>query len=150
MSWTDRLVGSRMAVDREFDDQVAQSSLSHQEWNLVMTATEFRVEDVDDPDRARLVGDTSKLESVLPEMERVASERPNADGTAGGDSSGGLFGSIKSAFGMSGDDGTDDAERVETAERLVAEYTTRLQERLEERGRWEEIRQAAAEERDGN
>ena len=145
MSWTDRLVGSRMAVDREFGDRVAQSSLSNQEWSLVMTATEFRVEDADDPDRARLVGDTSKLPSVVPEMDRVASQQPNAGGGADGDSSGGLFGSIKGALGMGGDDGTDDAERIETAERLVEEYTTRLQERLESNGRWEDVRQAAAE-----
>ncbi|MFC5973331.1 DUF5799 family protein [Halomarina salina] len=152
MSWTDRLVGSRMAVDREFGDRVAQSSLSNQEWNLVMTATEFRVADVDDPEAARLVGDTSKLESVVPEMDRIASEQPNAGGGSASDggSSGGLFGSIKDAFGMSGDDGPDDAERIETAERLVDEYTTRLQERLENSGRWEEIRAAAAEEEHGN
>lgn len=148
MSWTDRLVGSRMAVDQEFGDRVAESSLSNQEWSLVMTATEFRVEDAGDPERARLVGDTSKLPSVVPEMDRVASQQPGPAGDADDASSGGggLFGSIKGALGMGGDDGADDAERVETAERLVEEYTTRLQERLESNGRWEDVRQAAAEE----
>ncbi|MWG35688.1 DUF5799 family protein [Halomarina oriensis] len=145
MSWTDRLVGARMAQDREFGDRVAESSLSHQEWNLVMTATEFRIEDVDDPEQARLVGDTSKLPSVVPEMDRIASEQPDAQREQ---SSGGMFGSIKSALGMGGGGGSDDAERTAAAEELVDEYTTQLQNRLEANGRWEEIRQVAAEERD--
>jgi hypothetical protein len=144
MSWTDRIVGARMAQDREFGDRVAQSSLSHQEWNLVMTATEFRIEDPDDPDRARLVGDTSKLPSVIPEMDRIASEQPDAQRQQSSD--GGVFGSIKSALGMGGGGGDD--ERTEAAEELVDEYTTQLQRRLEDRGRWAEVRQAAAEERD--
>jgi hypothetical protein len=146
MSWTDRIVGARMAQDREFGDRVAQSSLSHQEWNLVMTATEFRIEDPEDPDRARLVGDTSKLPSVIPEMDRIASEQPDAQRQ--GSSDGGVFGSIKSALGMGGDGGGGDDERTEAAEELVDEYTTQLQRRLEDRGRWTEVRQAAAEERD--
>ncbi|MFD1515555.1 DUF5799 family protein [Halomarina rubra] len=143
MTWTDRLVGSRMAVDREFNDRVAESSLSPQEWSLVMTATEFRIADVDDPGAARLVGDTSKLDSVVPEMDRIAAEQPNADRNSGG---GGMFGSIKNALGMGDDQEAKDAERKEAAESLVAEYTDRLQQRLEDRGRWEEIRQIAAEE----
>jgi len=146
MSWTDRIVGARMAQDREFGDRVAQSSLSHQEWNLVMTATEFRIEDPDDPDRARLVGDTSKLPSVIPEMDRIASEQPDAQRQQSSD--GGVFGSIKSALGMGGGGGGGDGERTEAAEELVDEYTTQLQRRLEDRGRWAEVRQAAAEERD--
>lgn len=147
MSWTDRIVGARMAQDREFGDRVAQSSLSHQEWNLVMTATEFRIEDPDDPDRARLVGDTSKLPSVVPEMDRIASEQPDAQRQQSSD--GGVFGSIKSALGMGGSGGGGDDERTEAAEELVDEYTTQLQRRLEDRGRWAEVRQAAAEERGG-
>lgn len=146
MSWTDRIVGARMAQDREFGDRVAQSSLSHQEWNLVMTATEFRIEDPDDPDQARLVGDTSKLPSVIPEMDRIASEQPDAQRQQSSD--GGVFGSIKSALGMGGGGGGGDGERTEAAEELVDEYTTQLQRRLEDRGRWAEVRQAAAEERD--
>jgi hypothetical protein len=152
MTWTDRLVGARMAVDGEFNDRIAQSSLSAQEWNLVMTATEFRIEDADDPERARLVGDTSKLPSVVPEMDRIASEQPGMGGPVGagggsGGGGGGIIDSLKSALGVGGGDGgADDAERVETAERLVAEYTDRLQERLESRGRWEAVRTAAAEE----
>jgi hypothetical protein len=146
MSWTDRIVGARMSQDREFGDRVAQSSLSHQEWNLVMTATEFRIEDPDDPDRARLVGDTSKLPSVIPEMDRIASEQPDAQRQQSSD--GGVFGSIKSALGMGGGGGSGDDERTEAAEELVDEYTTQLQRRLEDRGRWAEVRQAAAEERD--
>ncbi|MFB6255890.1 MAG: DUF5799 family protein, partial [Haloplanus sp.] len=57
-NWTDRIVGDRMAVDREFSDRVRASEFSNQEWGLVMTAVDFEIEHAEDPDRARIVADT--------------------------------------------------------------------------------------------
>jgi hypothetical protein len=138
-NWTDAIVGERMALDREFSDRVRESDFSNQEWGLVMTATDFEIEDANDPDRARIVADTTNLPQMMPELENVRSQM---GGMSGGESksSGGVFDSIKGALGL-GDDGGDD-ERLETAERLVQEYADELQEKLEEKGRWDEVRQS--------
>jgi hypothetical protein len=143
--WTDRIVGARMALDQEFEEQVRGSRFSRQEWGLVMTAVEFRIEDAGDPDRARLVGDTTNLEAIIPEMERVAQQQSNMHGAGGDDDSGGILGNVLGALGLGGsDDGGVDEEKVAAAESLVADYTEELQVKLEEQGRWEEIREAAA------
>jgi len=141
--WTDRIVGARMALDQEFEPEIRSSEFSRQEWGLVMTAVEFRIEDATDPDRARLVGDTSNLEAVVPEMERVAEQQSSMHGA--GEDSGGLLDNVLGAlgFGGGGDSGVDE-QKVATAESLVADYAEQLQELLEERGRWEEVREAAA------
>ena len=138
-NWTDAIVGERMALDREFSDRVRESDFTYQEWGLVMTATDFEIEDANDPDRARIVADTTNLPQMMPELENVRSQM---GGMSGGESksSGGVFDSIKGALGL-GDDGGDD-ERLETAERLVQEYADELQEKLEEKGRWDEVRQS--------
>ena len=137
--WTDAIVGERMAVDREFGDRVRESDFSNQEWGLVMTATEFEIEHADDPERARIVADTSNLPQMMPELENVRSQM---SGMSGGSSSasGGVIDSIKDAFGLGGD-GSDD-ERLETAEQLAQEYADELQERLESKGRWESVRES--------
>lgn len=111
--------------------------LTNAEWNLVMTAVEFEVEG--EGEAARLVADTSKVSSIVPEFENV--DRGGMGGMAsGGDATGGLLDSVKEAFGV-GDSGEDEKLRVATA--LAEEYAEELQAHLEERGRWESIRRAA-------
>ncbi|MFC7154808.1 DUF5799 family protein [Halomarina halobia] len=150
--WTDRIVGARMATDRAFEERIEASEFTRQQWGLIMTATEFEIEHPEDPERARLVGNTESLPAVVPELERMANRGPMGAGGAGAGSSsgggggGGLFGSIKSALGLGGGGGDSfDEEKVRRADALVAEYAERLQAFLEDRGRWDEIREAASE-----
>lgn len=146
--WTDRIVGERMTVDREFSSRIAGSRFSNQEWSLIMTATEFEIEHPDDPERARIVANTEKVEQILPELENVRSQVGAMGGAPGpeseGGSGGGIVDSIKGALGMGGGGGSSDAER-EAAEELTREYARELQSELESKGRWESVRQAAAE-----
>jgi hypothetical protein len=138
--WTDSIVGDRMTVDREFNDRVAASDFTSQEWGLIMTATEFEIEHPDDPERARIVADTEKLPQIMPELKNVRSQMAQMGGAPDDTSSsgGGLFDSIKGALGLGGDDG--DAERQADAERLVQEYADELQRHLESKGKWERVR----------
>jgi hypothetical protein len=144
--WTDAIVGERMTVDNQFTDRVAASRFSSQEWGLIMTATEFEIENPTDPDDARLVADTSSLPAIMPELENVRSQVAAMGGAPGGQdggSSGGLFDSIKGALGLGGsDDGGVDADELAAAERLVQEYADELQAHLEDNGRWEQVRLA--------
>ncbi|SDR35950.1 DUF5799 family protein [Natronobacterium texcoconense] len=147
-SWTDRIVGERMTVDQEFSSRIASSELSNQQWSLVMTATEFEIEHPDDPDRARIVANTDQVEQIIPELENVqagmgAMGGPGAQGGGSG-ASGGLVDSIKGALGLGGG-GNDHDEKLEIAERLTQEYADELQAHLEENGRWDSVREAAAE-----
>lgn len=147
-SWQDRIVGDRMAVDKEFAQRVEASEFSRQQWSLVMTAVTFEIEDPADEDAARLVADTGKLPDVLPELDNVDAGMPGMGG--GGQqhsgSGGSIVGGIKSALGLGGGDGGDgaDADRLEEAEQLAGEYATALQQRLETQGKWGEVRAAAA------
>lgn len=149
--WTDQIVGARMSVDQEFSRRVTNSTFSNQEWGLIMTATEFEIEHADDPDRARIVADTSKIDQVLPELEKM-SEQMGAMGAggggrrSGGSGGGGFLDSVKSAFGLGGggDGGDDHADTKQAAEELTQEYAQELQAHLEGNGRWEEIRTIAA------
>jgi hypothetical protein len=143
-NWTDAIVGDRMTVDREFNERVAASEFTSQEWGLIMTATEFEIEHADDPDRARIVADTSKLPQMMPELERVRSQVSSMGGGGGGGSApsssgGGLFDSVKSALGLGG--GASDA-RLEAAEALVQEYADELQSHLESKNKFEQVRVA--------
>lgn len=141
--WTDRIVGDRMAVDREFNDRVRESEFSNQEWGLIMTAVEFDIERAGDAERARVVADTERLPQMLPELEKVQQGMPGgADGGQRADSGTGVLDAIRGALGMDDDDGE---ERLDAAERLVDEYADALQARLEERGKWEDVREAYAE-----
>ncbi|ELZ08569.1 hypothetical protein C479_14558 [Halovivax asiaticus JCM 14624] len=146
-SWTDHIVGERMALDREFADRVVDSQFSNQEWSLIMTATTFEIERPADSDQAALVANTEQVEHVLAEFDSAASQPAGFGGTGRGDSSdsaGGLFDSIKSAFGLGSDDGgITDAERT-AADRLAQEYASELQTKLESNGRWDEVRELAA------
>ena len=147
--WTDAIVGERMTVDNQFTDRVSASRFSSQEWGLIMTATEFEIEDADDPEDARIVADTSSLPAIMPELENVRSQVAAMGGAPGGDaggrggSGGGLMDSIKGALGLGGggNDGPSD-EEIDAAERLVQEYADQLQARLEEVGKWERVRVA--------
>ena len=150
--WTDRIVGDRMAVDREFADRIENSQFSRQEWGLVMTATEFEIQSPEDDEQAQLVADTEKLPAVIPELDRISSQAgAMGAGGGGGGSSGrsgggdGVFGSIKSALGLVSGGGGNDDETIEAADQLAQEYAAELQGRLEDQGKWNEIRQLANE-----
>ncbi len=151
--WEDLIVGDRMAVDREFSARVAESDFSSQQWGLVMTAVEFRVEHANDPEQARLVADTSKVEQIVPELESIeqsmgAMGPTGAGGGPGPDrgSGSGFLGSVKDALGLGGDGGgsPDTGSVVREADQLTGEYADLLQSRLENEGKWEKVRTAAA------
>lgn len=143
--WTDRIVGARMTVDDRYASTVEASQFSRQQWGLIMTAVEFDIEHPGDDERAELVADTSGLSAVMPELDRVG-DAPGM-GAAGGSGrrsggsggSGGFLGSVKDALGMGSG---DDDERTAAAEELIDGYVAQLQERLEEQGRWGEVRAA--------
>lgn len=143
--WTDAIVGERMAVDQEFNEQVAASRFSSQEWGLIMTATEFDIENAGDPEEARIVADTSNLPQIMPELGDMREQMAAMGGAAGGDSggSGGVLDSLKDAlgFGGGGGDGVDQ-EELRAAEQLVQEYAEQLQQHLESKGKWEQVRVA--------
>jgi len=145
----DRIAAARMRVDQEFEDRVQASSFSRQQWGLVMTAIEFNIEEADDPEGARLVADTSKLSSVMSQVEDAGNRGPamgGGGGRGGGSggssgSSGGFFSAVTDALGLGGDSGKSGLQRE--AEQLAQEYAEELQAQLENRGRWEQIRSEA-------
>lgn len=145
-AWTDRIVGERMTVDREFASRVDDSRFSNQEWSLIMTATEFEIENPDDPEEARLVANTEKIDQILPELETLRSQMGGMGGPQPDDrgSSGSLVGTIKGALGLG--TGTDDYEdeRAE-AEVLTTAYAEELQAELESNARWDAVCTVASE-----
>ncbi len=145
--WRDRMVGDRMAVDNEFSRQVANSRFSNQEWSLIMTATTFDIESPHDPEAARMIADTSDLPQMIPQLEEVAQVGPMGTRSEESESNplGEFFGSIGDLLGIGGAGGDDD-EKLAEAEELLAAYANLLHARLEETGKWDELREAAAEE----
>jgi hypothetical protein len=142
-SWTDRIAAERMSVDQQFNEHVEASSFSSQQWNLVMTAVEFEIENPQNPDEARVVANTSKLTSVMPEMDRIEQQSPmGAGGGSGGSSGGGIFSGVKAALGLGG--GGSKSARKEEAAQLAQQYAEKLQEELESKGRWKTICEIAA------
>ncbi|SFL61917.1 hypothetical protein SAMN04487950_4405 [Halogranum rubrum] len=146
-NWTDSIVGDRMTVDREFNDRVQASRFSGQEWGLIMTATEFEIEHADDEERARIVADTEKLPQIMPELKNIRSQMGAMGGAAGGSndgsdsSGGGVFGSLKRAFGLGSGGGAGGSdEELEAAEQLTQEYADALQQHLEAKGKWNQVR----------
>ncbi|WP_324662234.1 DUF5799 family protein [Haloarcula sediminis] len=136
--WTGRIAGERMTVDKQFADRVEASSFSSQQWGLVMTAVEFDIEGAGDPETASLVADTSKLPSILPELDKVGQGGPMGGGGPSDDGgSGGLLDGVKAALGLAG--GDSDEERTEEAEQLAQAYADELQQELRANGRWENI-----------
>lgn len=144
-TWTDMIVGDRMAVDNEFNSQVEASEFTRQEWGLIMTAVEFEIREPE-TDRARLVANTDNLPAVMPEMDRIAEQQAGMSGGQGegGGGGGGILGSLRDALGFGGSAGADE-DRIRAAEELADAYAKELQRHLEERGKWEKVRAAAAE-----
>ncbi|TYL39094.1 hypothetical protein CV102_07310 [Natronococcus pandeyae] len=145
-SWTDRIVGERMTVDQEFSSRIAESQFSSQQWSLIMTATEFEIEHPEDPDRARIVANTEKVDQILPELDNLDAQMGAMGGQGGGggsSSSGGVVSSILGALGL-GDNGDSHEEQRRAAEQLTQEYADELQAKLESNGRWNSVRQAVA------
>jgi hypothetical protein len=142
--WTGRMAGERMTVDKQFSDRVEASSFSNQQWGLVMTAVEFDIEEPGDPERARLVADTSKLPSIMPELDKVGQGGPmRGSGSRDGTESSGLLDGVKAALGLaSGSD--DDDDRTEEARALAQAYAEELQDELESKGRWKSICEQAS------
>ncbi|MUW14132.1 hypothetical protein GJ633_05265 [Halorubrum sp. CBA1125] len=142
--WMDAIVGERMTVDNQFNDRVEASRFSSQEWGLIMTATEFEIENPDDDEAARLVADTSSLPAIMPELENVRSQVASMGGAPeqrdDGNSSGGLVDAVKGALGFGGGESGSSDEELEAAERLVQEYADELQAHLVEVGKWEQVR----------
>lgn len=137
------LAAERMRVDRQFEDRVQSSSFTRQQWGLVMTAVEFDIENPTDPETAQLVADTSKLSSVMPQIEQM---EQGGRGTGGATGSGGGGGGLlsKLASVLPGGGGSGSGKRQREAESLAEEYAKKLQERLEKRDRWQSIREQAA------
>jgi hypothetical protein len=142
--WTGRIAGERMAVDKQFTDRVEASSFSNQQWGLVMTAIEFDIDSPGEPETARLVADTSKLGSIMPELDKVGRQAPmgGQQSADGGGSDGGLFGGVKALLGLGGGGGED--ERIEEAASLAQAYADELQSQLESNGRWQTVCEQAA------
>jgi hypothetical protein len=164
-TWRDRLAGHRMQVDEQFAPQVRDSPLTNGEWNLVMTAVEFDIEG--EGEHARLVADTSKLDSVVPEFETMRQRGPGVSRSRP-EPVDGVLDSVKNVLGIDsfndvldlepledrlGRDlrgplglgsGSGDDEKIQAAVHLAESYTRELQAHLEEQGRWESIRRAAA------
>ncbi|WP_410764676.1 DUF5799 family protein [Haloferax sp. DFSO60] len=141
--WTDSIVGDRMAVDREFNEHVMNSQFSSQEWGLIMTATEFEIEDANDPEHARIVADTEKVPMIIPELDNIRKQM-GAMGGGGNQSSssgGSIVDSIKGALGLGGGGGKKDKEeKLKDAKRMTQSYADMLQEHLENKGTWEQVR----------
>lgn len=146
MSWQELIAGARMQVDQEFSERITESEFSRQQWGLIMTAVEFDVTEAQNPDSARIVADTSKVEHVLPELDNLdqAMGAMGAGGSGGGANRGGVLSGLKDLVGLGGGSGGGDAERKAAAEALAQEYATELQTHLETNGRWEQVREAAA------
>ena len=145
--WSDRIVGERMQVDQEFNEKVAASNFSRQQWGLIMTAVEFEIENPDDPESARMVANTSKIESIVPELDKVdqATGMAAQGGGGGGSSdSGGVLGNLKDALGLGGESGVD-REQLAAAEEMAQMYAGDLQEKLESNGKWAQICDLASE-----
>ncbi|WP_136589138.1 DUF5799 family protein [Salinigranum halophilum] len=141
--WTDRIVGDRMTVDREFNDRVMASEFASQEWSLIMTATEFEIENADDPERARIVANTDKLEGMMPHIEEAGKRQQSMAGGGGRDDGGGdsIIDTVKGALGL-GNGREDHDAKLAAAEKLVQEYADELQSHLESRGKWEQVRRS--------
>jgi len=147
--WTDRIVGERMAVDQEFSEQIQQSRFSNQQWSLVMTATEFEIEHPDDPDRARIVANTDKLDGVSPNSRTcrrgwVRWAAREAGAAVRTPRAAGCSTRSWAHSGWGGDGGSSEKEQRKAAERLTQEYADELQSHLESKGNGETARHAAA------
>ena len=143
-AWTDSITGARMQVDRQFEQRVRDSEFSNQQWGLIMTAVEFRIDDPETPADATLVADTGRVEHIIPELEDI----PQGMGAQPGGSSssgGGLVDRLRGLLGGGSNDSVDQ-EKLDAADTLAGEYAQELQEFLEKQGQWEEVCGRAARE----
>ena len=146
-AWTDKLAGARMQVDQQFNDRVLNSQFSNQQWGLIMTAVEFEIEDPEDPEQARLIANTEKIDQILPELDKVDQGMGGMAGGGGSDSSdGGLLDSLGNLLPGGGGGGSSgvDEKRKQAAVALTDEYASELQQYLEKQGRWTAICASAA------
>ena len=101
----------------------------------------------DAPDEAQLVANREQIKQIIPELDSIQQEMGGAQRPVESNPDGsGLFGRLQQYLGFLSDNGssTSDDERLRMAKTLVGEYTRQLEAHLRDRGRWEEIRQAAA------
>ncbi len=132
-AWRDMIVGDRMQVDQQFAERVRRSSFSSQEWGLIMTAVELRVEG--DGEDATLVADTSQVPDIVPELDRISREMSAYGGESARDGGGGgILRSLLSTLGVGGR-GSDE-ETVREAEQLADEYASDLEAHLRQNGKW--------------
>lgn len=125
-SLKDKLAGARITVDRKFTDRIADSSLSHHQWDLAMTAIDFEIRDRQtDP---RLVANTQGIDAMT---EAIHSADPRASGTQ---SDRGIIDVLKRKTGLG-----SDPEWKEAVQELAAEYASELEQELRDSGRWDEI-----------
>jgi hypothetical protein len=82
---------------------------------------------------ARIVANTSKVDQIIPEINKRNSQM---SAMGGGQSSGGFLSSLLSTLGIGG--GSDRA-KLNAATDLADEYAEMLQEHLEENGKWERV-----------
>ena len=144
-NWTDAIIGERMAVDQAFSDRVGASQFSNAEWDLIMTATELRMENAEDSEAAEIVADTDNVAAIIPELAAIRSQTAAMAGQPAADqNSGGILDTLKQALGFGSDAGDDDVdpEKLAAAEQLTAEYAEALQAHLEDNGRFEQARTA--------
>lgn len=137
-AWREAVIGERLTVDREFQETVQASDLSHQSWELVMTAVSLEIEGGDDPETARLAPNFEHLDSVLPAIAEIESRRPGSSVSP----TGGILSRVRGALGL-GSGETSELRGV--AEELGVAYARALQRHLEEGSRWEAVVEMAAE-----
>ena len=135
-AWQDMIVGDRMEVDRQFAERVRQSSFSSQEWGLIMTAVELRLEGSGED--ATIVADTSQVPAIVPELDRISQEMAAYSGTPARGGGGGILSSLMSTLGLGGRG--SDQETVREAEALAEAYAADLEAHLRERGKWSLVR----------
>ncbi len=144
--WTAEFVGDRMTVDQAFNDQVAASEFTHQEWGTIMTAVDFEIKGAETPATAELVANTEDIEEILPALDEIEQQR-GAIGPGGGateETSKGVLDTLTDRLGLGGADGNDDDDRLTAAKGLADAYAEAFQEHLEREGKWERACSLAA------
>lgn len=139
-AWLDRVAGLRMEFDSEFSEVVADSPFTNQQWGLIMTAAEFRIQTPEDPEAAELLPVTEKLPAIMDQVEQLDEGMGGLGGGRRG-AGGGIVDSVRDRLGI----GDGDDELVEAAEAMLAQYADGFQERLVAEGRWDEVCEIAAE-----
>ena len=153
--WTDKMARARIQVDKEFYESIERSQFTEQEWGLIMRATDWRVANAEDPEHARLVAETDRVAEILPQLSRIrqdvqtaaagpeaARQRTLAEGFSG------WINGFVEMLSRAVTGGSRDS-RVDDAQDLADQYAERVQAYLERRGKWDDVRRAAAEEQDG-